>query len=804
MFKYYLTLAFRNMAKRKLHTVVNIIGLAIGLTSFILIALYLIDEMSYDKHHSKAEQIYRVITKYDFRGVGEESSSCPAPVGSHLLGEYPDMIGNVVRFFNNWGTPSLVTYDDKQFKERRMFFTDSTVFEIFDIPFVIGNPGTALNEPGSVVITESTARRYFGDEDPIGKTLEVERYYQIVVSGVIEDTRPQSHFTYDMLISMSTLRKLWGGREPQTWVWNPFWTYVLLKDEVSSDQLDERLPEFVQKYFYDAEKANISLYLQPLTDIHLKSDLDYEIEPNGNVTYIRILGAIAAFLLIIAFINYVNLSTAMAGRRSKEIGIKKVFGSYRRQLIFQFITESVAMSIIGLIIALAMVEFLLPYFNDFTGKNVTSDYFLDPNKLLLLLLITILSGIVSGLYPAFYLSSFQPVRVLRGDPERGKTGVHARRVLVILQFSISIILIVATIFTYRQLTYMRNASLGFTTENILFIPVGYNPINQEYDAFKANLLSSPDVISVTHADYIVGTDHNTHEFRPEGFPPDQWQFYPALIIGDDFIETFDIQVVAGRGFSKENPTDAYEGIMINEAMVKYLGWNSNEEALGKKFRTYLGREKVIGVFKDFHATSLHAGLTPFVLSLAQQLQSGETPYRNFFVIRHAPGKMKEVLAYAEKIWDKLAADRPFDYLIHEQELEKLYHEEVIMSKLSGIFTLLVIFIASLGLFGLASYSVDQRTKEIGIRRVLGASALQIFRLLTQELNTMILLAILIAWPFAYFLTSSWLNQFSERVRLDWKVFFISALIALVISLFISIFKAVSSYRVKPAEILKYE
>ncbi|HNS16392.1 MAG TPA: ABC transporter permease [Bacteroidales bacterium] len=801
MFRYYLITAFRNMAKRRLYTVVNILGLAIGLTSFILISLYIIDETSYDKHHKNAERIYRVINKYDFQGIGEESSSSPAPLAFHLLAEYPDRIETVVRLFNNWLSPYFMAYGDKQFRENKYFFADSTVFQVFDIPFVQGDPATALSAPGSVVITESTAKRYFGSEDPMGKSLKVENMFSISVKGIIGDPIPQSHFTYDMLISMPTV--FYEGKEPQTWVWNPFWTYILLKENTDKDEFMTLLPQFVNKYFYDAEKAHISLYLQPLTDIHLKSDLDYEIESNGNIISIRILGAIAGFLLIIAFINYVNLSTAMAAKRSREIGIRKVLGSYRKQLVFQFITESVVISIIGLIIALAMVEFLLPGFNDFTGKNVTSDYFLDPKKLSLLLLMTVLTGFIAGIYPAMYFSSFQPARVLRGDPERGHAGVSARKILIILQFTISITLIIWTIFMYRQLDLLNGSDLGFRKKDIAYLPVVFNPINQQYDEFKVRLLSSPDIFSVTSSDYIIGTDYNTHEFRPEGFPPDQWQFYPALIIDEDFIETFDIQVVAGRAYSEGSPADAEEGIMINEAMVKYLNWGSNEDALGKKFRTYMGREKVIGVFRDFQASSLHSGITPLVLSL-DKMAYGIPDYRKYIVVRSQPGKLTEAINHTEKAWNEFVPDRPFGFLILENELENLYRDELIVSKLSAIFTLLVIFISILGLYGMASYVADQRTREIGIRRVMGASRYHIVQLLSRELNYLVLVSVVIAFPLTYLLVRNWLNDFTVQIRPDWKVFILAGLFALFIATLVSVYKALSTYRTKPVKTLKYE
>jgi len=372
--------------------------------------------------------------------------------------------------------------------------------------------------------------------------------------------------------------------------------------------------------------------------------------------------------------------------------MKKVAGAFKYQLITQFITESVLLSIIGLLIALALVELIMPYFNDFTGKNIISTYFLDPWKLLVLFAFTVLLGVLAGIYPAFYLSSFRPVKVLRGDIVKGDAGIRSRKVLVVIQFTISIILMVGTIIAFQQHKYLRDADLGFAREEILFIPIQYTSVINHYDAFKSELLKSAAVTHVTAVDYIVGTDHNTHEFRPEGFPNDQWQFYPALIVREDFIETFDVEIVAGRDFHKDSKIDPAESILINEAMVKHLGWGNNEKALGKKFRSYMGREKVVGIIKDFHATSLHSDVTPIVISMKPD-DFEKNYFTHYVAVRFQPGEMKEAISYVEDVWTDFVPSRPFEYVLLSDRLADLYREEDILGRLTGIFTLLIMIVA---------------------------------------------------------------------------------------------------------------
>jgi len=803
MIKNYFKTTIRNLASRKTYTLINIFGLAIGIASFLIIYLFISDELNYDRYHTKAKNIYRLVNVYDFDGVGENSASAPFPVAFTLKDEYPAMITNIVRLFNFQAPRSFVEYEEKKFNEKYFFFADSTFFDIFDHQFIKGNPETALDENGSVVITESMARKYFGNDDPLGKTLRFETSINLNVTGVVKDVPSQSHFRFDFIGSMSSLRSAFGGQLPKTWVWNPCWTYMVLADNVNPEDLESKFHSFVQKYFYDAEKDNITMYLQPMLDIHLKSKLDYEITSNNNITSIYILSAIAIFLLVIAIINYMNMATATSASRAKEIGIKKVSGAFRLQLVRQFLSESIIMSFMALIIALIIAEFIIPVFNDFTGKSISMYTLFEFQNVIIIIVLGILIGVLSGLYPAFYLARFNPIDVLKSSLKHSTKSGLPRKVLVVLQFTISITLIIGTLIIHDQLKYMKNADLGFDKENIIVLPINNTPVAKIHDTFKKELLNNASIVSVTVMDDIFGASHNTHEFRPEGFPDDQWQFYPALVVQYDFLKTFDIKLLAGRDYNEANKTDPMSGMLINEAMVKHMGWKDPQEALGKKFKSLRGEEKVIGVFNDFHPTSLHESSGPFVLNM-KEFPGEINFFLKFMAIRIQPGSEKNALAVIEKMWHKTAPDRPLEYFFLDKELGELYADEANLSKLSLIFTIIVIFIAALGLLGLASFLVEQKTKEIGIRKVLGASVFSIIKNISVEFIWLILLASIFAWVIAYVIMSDWLDHFSYQVSMNWFVFLLAAFIALALSLLITSFRALMASRTDPVITLKYE
>ena len=804
MFTNFFVTLLRSFGKRKVYTLINLLGLAIGITSFILIMLYVSDELSYDKHYRNADRIERVCMIYDFGGVGENSASMPFPVAFTLKSEYPEMVEEVVRIFNFQSDRCLIEYEGQKYNESHCYFADSTFFKIFEQEFISGDPSTALDEPNSVVISESTARKYFKSLDPMGKILKMEGYFPLKVTGVIRDVPGQTHFHFDMIASMSSVRLAFRGKLPETWVWNPCWTYILLAPGVKPAQLETNFPAFIKNFYYDAERESIVMYLQNLKDIHLHSRIDYEIHPNSNYTYIVVLSVIAVFLLLIAAINFMNLATATAGTRAREIGIRKVTGADRMKLFIQFIGESLVLTLISFIISLLLIEIILPFFNDLTSKQIRFDYLLNPSSLAYLIALWFVMGILSGIYPALFLSSFKPISILRGSPINASKSGLTRKILVVFQFTISIGLIISTVMIFRQVNYLRKADLGFNPKDVAILRINQSKVARDFETFRNEIMKNPDVINVTALDDIIGESHNTHEFWFEGMKPGEWRFFPALVVRYDFIETFGIELVAGRDYNRENKTDPEKALLVNEALVKHMGWSSNEEALGKKFRSLSGDENIVGVFRDFQPTSFREPAGPFILNMKEK--AGEI---NFFM-KYAAVKMsgknnKEVLSYLETKWGEFEKDKPFDYFMLEDELKRLYADEKNLGNLAMTITALILFVAAMGLFGLASFMAEKRTKEIGIRKVMGASVLNILLLLQKEFTWLIVIAMVIAWPVSYFMVESlFLQQFAIRVPFNFWVFILSGLFALVISLLIISYRAIRASLINPVETLKYE
>lgn len=804
MFNNFIRILLRGFVKRRVYTVINLLGLAIGLTSFILIMLYVRDELSFDRHYRNSDRIARVCMIYDFGGVGENSASMPFPVAYTLKEEYPDLVENVVRIFNFQSDRSLVEYEGKKFSESRFYFADSSFFEIFSQEFIKGDPATALLEPHSVVITEKMAEKYFPGEDPYGKILKYEVNLPLKVTGVVKEPVSQTHFRFDFIASLSTMKKVFNGRLPQTWVWNPCWTYILMPEGAQPARLEEKFPAFIQKYYYDAQRESIVMYLQKLTDIHLHSRIDYEIRPNSNYMYVVVLSAIAVFLLLIAAINFMNLATATAGSRAREIGIRKVTGADRMRLIGQFLGESLAMTLLAFILALILIQAILPSFNDLTGKDIQTGYLADPINLAWLAGLWLLLGLLSGAYPALFLSSFKPIAILKPGLFINSRSGLPRKILVVFQFTISIGLILSTMMIFRQVNFLRNAEMGFDPENIIMVRINQTKVSKDFETFRNELIRNPNIESVTALDDIIGESHNTHEFWFEGMKEKEWRFFPALVVRYDFLQTFGIELVAGRDYNRENKTDPEQALLVNEALVKHMGWSSNDEALGKRFHSLNGDEKIVGVFRDFQPTSFREPAGPFILNMKEKAWE-----INFFMkyaaIRTTGKNNAEAIRYIESKWSEFEKEKPFDYFMLKDELKRLYNDERNLGNLAVAFTFLILFVAAMGLFGLASFMAEKRTKEIGIRKVMGASVFDILMLLQREFTWLIVIAMVIAWPVSYFLVDSlFLQQFALRVPFNIWVFLLSGFFALAISLLIISYRALKASLINPVETLKYE
>ncbi len=804
MLRHLLTVASRNILKHFQYSLLNIIGLAIGLSSFLFILIYVLDELNYDRFHRDYQRIYRMNRLYNSNNINENAATCSFPFGPALAEAYPDQIESVVRFFDFQVSEFLFEYrkdstDVVKYNEPWFYLADSTVFDMFSFPLVQGDPATALDRPNCVVLTQSTARKYFGSEPALGKVLWIEQNLQVEVTGVMKDLPSQSHFTIDILGSMSTFRQANGGQMPRTWIWNPCWTYVKLRKGIQQQQLEARLPDFYLTHYPDFQDQELSLYLQPLKDIHLQSHHDYEMHPNGNIIYIRILTGIGLFVLILACINFMNLATASSAGRGREIGMKKVIGARRRQLVFQFLGESMLLTLVALLLAAMLVELLLPAFNHFTGKTFERGIVVNPWGILMGVGLLAGVGLLSGAYPAFYLSGMGTGHLKETLSTTGGKGM-ARKILVVVQFLISGALIIGTINAYAQLRYLRNADLGFKRDQIILLPTKFG-LARQFEPFAEELKKDPRIIAVTGMEDILGVNHNTRSFVIEGMFDDQPFWYPAFLVRYDFVETFDIKVVEGRSFSREFPSDTSEAIMINESMVKHLGW-TNQEAIGKAIRSD-GNERVIGVFSDFNALSLHKPVSNFVLDMVQN-QRGAAALTRYMAVRVSTDDYKGVLPYIQKVWESFEPVRPFEYSFLDEELNALYRDESKFSKLSIILTILAMVIAALGLIGLTSFMVERKTKEISIRRVHGATVSQVNSILSREFLWLILISNLISWPLAYLGIKRWLEGFNKHIEIEWAVFLISALVTLIITLMITTLHAYRASLMNPAETLKYE
>ena len=787
MFRNYLSVALRNLLKHKVHSTINVLGLAIGLASFVLIFLYVKDELSYDRYHSKADRIYRVTAEI----VGaENSSSMPFPAGHTLLADFPNFVEETTRFFNFQVPTVAISHagengDVLRFNESRFFMTDSTVFRVFDWKMLKGDVNTALTVPNTMVITESTARKYFGDDEALGKTLRLEQNGNLdfEVVGVLEDVPKNSHFEFDILASLATTDQFSPNGQPfqnNNWFWNPVWTYVVLQENADVATFESFFPEFVDKYWPQAIKADAIVSLQKLTDIHLNSNLDFEIAPNSDVAYVYIFSVIAFFILFIACINFMNLTTARSGQRSREVGMRKVLGAMRPQLVRQFLSESVLLAVLATIVAVPLVYLALPGLNSFADKALAFNPLGDPALVLGLVGVSLLVGSVSGLYPALFLSSFQPAHVLKGSLRIGQASLSTffRKGLVVVQFGISIMLIVGTVVAYNQLGYMKEKDLGFEEEQVVLVSIAGSGLTQQYRAFKDQALQHAGITDMTIVHDIPGSKYQTNSYTVEA-QADPLQF-PVLWVHDDVVETLKMDLVAGRGYSEEFPADSSSSIMINEAMVEALGFGTAEETLGRRITANGLTREIVGVVEDFHYASLHSEIAPFVLE-----RFANPGQLNFFgrylAVRFSPGDVSGTLAFLEEKWNAFIPGRPFEYAFLDSELDQLYTGETTLGKVATTFSILAIFVACLGLFGMAMFTAERRTKEIGIRKAMGASTTGIVGLLSQESVKLVVVAFVIACPLAWVAINRWLDTFTYHTEVGFWPFAIAGMIVLSIA-----------------------
>jgi len=794
----YLKIIFRNFLRQKGFYLINVLGLSIGFACSILIILFVTFELGFDKYHNHHDHIYRLAVDAVAGNTMIYQTYTPAPLPAAMYKEFPE-IEKITRI-STW-SEIKTRYKDKVFSEDRIFAVDSTFFEIFSYNMIKGDMEHALKEPYSLVLTESAAQKYFGDQNPMNEVMRLDTT-NFKITGIIEDVPEQSQFHFDFLVTLTSFDGFYNGT---SWWWNSFRTYLLLNPNTDYLEFETKLPDFVRKYLYEGRDYDAALakgnkweyYLQPLTDIHLNSDIAGEFEANGNKSYIYIFWIVAVFILAMACINFMNLNTAKSTRRAKEVGIRKVSGATKPKLITQFVSEAIIISIISLVIGLVFVEILLPAFRHFTDRNLSLQYFEYIWTIPLLILLTIVIGIFSGSYPAFVLSSFRPVSVLKGRAKKSTKGVSLRNTLVIFQFAISIFLIIGTFIVFKQLQMIQNKNLGFEKEDIIVVR-NASLLDEKSQTFKKEITQNPNILHVAGSSIMPGMRLNNIGFGAEGL--DDGFSLNLLCCDPEYADVMNFELIRGRFFSRDFSTDT-TGIVINEAAMKLIGW---ENPIGKKVNNWSENRivfPVVGVVKDFHYESMHEKIRPQAFMYMGGAYSWD---ERFIAVKIKPGSENNVLNYLENKWQEFSIELPFSYSFFDQDYNNLYQNEKQTKDLMVIFSLLAIFIACLGLLGLASFLAVQKTKEIGIRKSLGASSKSIVWSFSVEFTKWVLIANIIAWPVAWFAMNRWLQNFEYRITISLWVFIAAAFIGLLIALLSVSYQSIKASLANPIDALRHE
>jgi putative ABC transport system permease protein len=790
MFKNYLKTAWRNFLKYKFFSVINITGLALGLACCILAGLFIIDELSYDRQNKDATRIYRVVKDFinDDGGKTPDATTPPA-IATAIQKEIPE-VEHVTRLFpRGWGNNFYVRSGEKKFMEENLYHADSSVFEVFTIPFVKGDPKTALDDPNAIVLTESAATKYFGREDPIGKTLDVDDWPPKVVTAVIKDIPRNAHFKIDMIASLKSLDA--GGRLNQAWGWYSFYTYMKLKPGSGIASVDKKIRAIVKK---NQPADRNYFYSQALTSIHLSSHLGSELMPNSDKSYLYIFGTIVLFIILIACINYVNLTTSRSSLRAKEIGVRKISGAARSALAWQFLGESVMFSLVASIVSVAIAQFLLPAVNTITGKHLAlnpgGNYFI----VVIVFVFALLTGVLAGIYPALYLSSFNPVNALQGGRFPGLKNFNFRKILVVAQFTISITLITGAAVVIQQVSFIQHAKLGLDKDHVITINDVLYLDADKRAALKNELLQIPGVTKVAASDAVLGSQNWTRMVKSRGSQNNH--LINFLTVDEDFTDALGIKIKEGRNFY---PSDQEDAIILNEKSIKELGvpppfigqqilWRENKETGQPVYA------KVIGIAADFHFASMRNEIQPFAFVSKKTREW-------FFNVKIAGANMSGTLESIRKVWDKNVKSRPFQYTFLDETYAKLYESEMHFKTIFFYMTIISIFISCLGLFGFSLFATEQRAKEIGIRKVLGASIVEILRLISLDFIKLVLIASVISFPLSWWTMHVWLRDFAYRIDISWWVFLLSGILSLIIAIATISFQAIKAAIANPVKSL---
>ncbi len=803
----YFKIALRNLIRYKGFSFINILGLTIGVTGCLLIGLFVWDELQYDKFIKDGNNIYRLYQQQENDAGVSASANTPPIFAPYVTRQFPEV--EVTTRLLMWPGKMLMERGENRAYEEKGFIADSTFFSMFPLKFLKGNANTALEDPLSVVITEEVAKKYFGSEDPIGKVLKLDKT-DFAVKGVLASIPEHFHLSFNYILPMSAAGV--PADRMESWGWNQFFTYIKLKEGANVAALQSKLQAAVKNEASanTRETGAPSLpYFQALKDIHLQSaDFEYDNAKRGNVTYVKGLTIIAIFVLLIACFNFINLATARSFRRAKEIGVRKVIGADRKQLIFQFTGETILISFIAIILAVVATLLIMPALNNFTAKAISFNPVTNPLLGLLIIAVALVIGILSGIYPALIMSGFQPIKVLKGlKPTGGSTSSSAtlRQGLVIVQFALSALLIVCTVIVYRQMNFLHQKDLGFNKEQILYFDVS-SGVAEKVEVFKNELKRSGGVVSVTGGYGLPGDQLATDGIIVPGKDGGKEQSAIQLLVDYDYIKTMGAKVIAGRDFSRNFATDVDEAFIINETAVKELGFGTPQAALGKALHwnkwepdslNPVKKGKVIGVVKDFHVKSLHEKLSTTIMHIYPEVLVK-------IAVKVKTTELPATIDFIRTTWNKFSPDYPLDYKFLDENFAAMYGSEDKLSTLLWIFTVMAIFVGCMGLFGLAAFSAEQRVKEIGIRKVLGASVLNIVAMLSKTFLKPVAIASLTAFPIAWWAMNSWLQDFEYRITISWWVFVIAGIAALLIALITVSFQSVKAATANPVDNLRTE
>ncbi len=810
MLSNYLKIAYRNLLRSKAFSAINIVGLSLGLATCMIIGLFVLDELSFDRFHEKADRIVRVTFRANMSGNKIEEAVVMPPTAKTLQRDYPEVLeATRLRTAGEF----MVKKGEKTIKEQGVAFADSNFFQVFSFPLLAGDAKTALLKPNTLVISEKMANKYFGDADPIGQILNAKNYdTPMEVTGVMAEWPANSHFHFDFLIAMAGLPEA----RLNSWMQSNFYTYLVLPEGYNYQQLQAKLPQMVDKYIgpeikqafgmnyteFKQRGNELGFQLQPLKNIHLHADFEQDLGPSGDIRYVYIFGAIALFMLLIACINFMNLSTAGASKRAREVGIRKVMGSVKSTLIGQFLLESIMLTAFALVLAVGIVYLALPFFNTLADKSLTLSFVEMPWLLPGLLGLGLIVGVLAGSYPAFFLSSFKPITVLKGgtNPSRFKSGrrsIGLRGTLVVVQFCISIILIVGTTVVYQQLQFIQNTKLGYDKDQVLVLQETYR-LGQNEQLFKQQLLQDSRVVDVAVSGYVPAGPSFNNNFMVSGDDnPKQYVKGIRYDVDEHYVPTLGMRIVDGRNFSPEFATDS-SGIILNETAAKELGWG--KAAIGHTMKSSNDGGKrtyhVIGVVQDFNFKSLHERIGPLMMTLGDN--SGA------ILAKVKTRDLSALITSVEKQWKTLIADESLEYSFLEENFNATYRAEQKTARILGLFAGLTIFVACLGLFGLATFTAEQRTKEIGVRKVLGASVTSVVALLSKDFLKLVAIAILIASPIAWYVMNAWLQDFAYKIDISWWVFALAGLLAVGIALLTVGYQSVKAALMNPVESLRSE